>query len=69
MSPNAIRPLCLNTHTQPSHANILKQCRSVTKLSHLNARNLAHRKLNHDRGDDTKNASANHLRYKSNHLF
>ena len=65
VSPNVIRSLCLNTHTQPSHANILKPSRSVTKLS----RNSAHRKLKHDCGVDTKNVSANHLRYKSNHLW
>ena len=53
----------------PSYANIRKPSRSVTKLSHLKARNSAHQKLHHDRGVDTKNVSANHLRYKSNHLW
>ena len=42
---------------------------SVTKLSHLKARNSAHEKFHHDRGVDTKNVSANHLHYKSNHLW
>ena len=69
VSPNVIRSLRLNTHKQPSHANIRKPSRSVTKLSHLKARNSAHQKLHHDRGVDTKNVSANHLRYKSNHLW
>ena len=40
-----------------------------TKLSHLKARNSAHEKLHHDGGVDTKNVSANHLPYKSNHLW
>ena len=69
VSPNVIRSLRLNTLKQPSHANIRKPSRSVTKLSHLKARNSAHQKLHHDRGVDTKNVSANHLRYKSNHLW
>ena len=69
VSPNVIRSLRLNTHKQPSHANIRKPSCSVTKLSHLKARNSAHQKLHHDRGVDTKNVSANHLRYKSNHLW
>ena len=69
VSPNVIRSLHLNTHKQPSHAKIRKPSRSVTKLSHLKARNAAHQKLHHDRGVDTKNVSANHLRYKSNHLW
>ena len=69
VSPNVIRCLCLNTLKQPSHANIRKLSRSVTKLCHLKARNSAHQKLHHDRGADTKNALANHLRYKSNHLW
>ena len=68
VSPNVIRSLRLNTLKQPSHANIRKPSRSVTKLSHLKARNSAHQKLHHNRGVDTKNVSANHLRYKSNHL-
>ena len=68
VSPNVIRSLRLNTPKQPSHANIRKPSRSVTKLSHLKARNSAHQKLHHNRGVDTKNVSANHLRYKSNHL-
>ena len=42
VSPNVIRSLRLNTLKQPSHANILKPSRSVTKLSHLKARNSAH---------------------------
>ena len=70
-SPNVIGSLHLNTHKQPLPANIPKQSRSVTKLSHLKALNSAHQIL-HDRGDrgvDTKNVSANHLRYKSNHLW
>ena len=69
VSPNVIRSLRLNTLKQPSHANIRKPSRSVTKLSHLKARNSAHQKLHHDRGVDTKNVSANHLCYKSNHLW
>ena len=69
LSPNVIRSLCLNTHKQPSPANIRKPSRSVTKLSHLKAHNSAHQKLHHDRGVDTNNASANHLRYKSNHTW
>ena len=68
-SPNDIRSLRLNTLKQPSHANIRKPSRSVTKLSHLKARNSAHQKFHHDRGADIKNVSANHLRYKSNHLW
>ena len=36
---------------------------SVTKLSHLKARNSAHEKFHHDRGADTKNVSANHLHF------
>ena len=69
VSPSFIRSLRLNTHKQPSHANIRKPSRSVTKLSHLKARNSAHQKFHHDRGADIKNVSANHLRYKSNHLW
>ena len=69
MSPNVIRSLRLNTLKQPSHANIRKPSRSVTKLSHLKARSSAHQKLHHDRGADTRNVLANHLRYKSNHLW
>ena len=69
VSPNVIRSLRLNTLKQPSHANIRKPSRSVTKLSHLKARNSAHQKFHHDRGADIKNVSANHLRYKSNHLW
>ena len=48
---------------------------SVTKLSHLKARKSAHHdrimtaKLHHDRGLDTNNVSANHLCYKSNHIW
>ena len=59
----------LNTHKQLSHGNIRKPSRSVTRLSHLKARNSTHENLHHDRGVDTKNVSANHLRYKSNHLW
>ena len=69
VSPNVIGSLRLNNHKQTSLANIRKSSRSVTKLSHLKARNSAHQKLHHDRGVDTKNVSANHLRYKSNHLW
>ena len=69
VSPNVIRFLCLNTHNQPSHANIRKPSRCVTKLSHLEARNSARQKFHHDRSVDTKNVSTNHLRYKSNHLW
>ena len=61
VSPNVIRSLRLNTPKQPSHANIRKPSRSVTKLSHLKARNSAHQKLHHDRDVDTKNVSVNHL--------
>ena len=68
-SPNVIGSLHLNTHKQPSLANIRKQSRSVTKLSHLKALNSAHQILHHDRGVDTENVSGNHLRYKSNHLW
>ena len=42
VSPNVIRSLCLNNRKQPSHANIRKPSRSVTKLFHLRARNTAH---------------------------
>ena len=69
VSPNVIRSLRLNTHKRPSHANIHKPARSVTRLSHLKAHNSVHQKLHHDRGVDTKNVLANHLRYKSNHLW
>ena len=69
LSPNVIGTLYLNTHKQPSSANIRKPSRSVTKLSHLKARKSVHRKLHHDRGVDANNVSANHLRYKSNHLW
>ena len=69
LSPNIIVYLCLNTHKQSSPANIRKLSRSLTKLSHLKARNLAHQELHHDRGVDTKSVSANHVRYKSNHLW
>ena len=69
VSPNVIRSLRLNTHKQPSHANIRKPSCSVTKLSHLKARNSAHQKLHHDCGVDTKNILTSHLRYKSNHLW
>ena len=69
VSPNVIGSLHLNTHNQPSPANIRKPSRSVTKLCHLKVRNSVHQKLHHDRGVDTKNVSANHLRYKSNHLW
>ena len=61
VSPNVIRSLRLIAHKQPSHANIRKPSRSVTKLSHLKARNSAHQKLHHDRDVDTKNVSVNHL--------
>ena len=67
--PNVIRSLGLSTHKQLSHANIRKHSRSITKLSHLKARNSAHQKLHHDGGVDTKNVSENHLRFKSNHLW
>ena len=67
--PNVIRSLRLSTHKQLSHANRRKHSRSVTKLSHLKVRNSAHQKLHHDRGADTKSVSANHLRYKLNHLW
>ena len=53
LSPNIIVYLCLNTHKQSSPANIRKLSRSLTKLSHLKARHLAHQKLHHDRGVDT----------------
>ena len=69
VTPYVIRSLRLNTHKQPSHAKIRKSPRSITKLSHLKARNSAYQKLYHDRGVDTKNVSANHLCYKSNHLW
>ena len=69
LSLNVIRSLWLNTHNQPSPTNISKSSRSVTKLSHLKARKSAHQKLHHDCGDDTNNVSANHLRYKSIHLW
>ena len=69
VSPNVIRSLRLITHKEPSHPNIRKPSRSVTKLSHLKACNSAHQKLHHDRGVDTKSVSANHLRYNSNHLW
>ena len=69
VSPIVLGSLRLNTHKQPSPANIRKPPRSVTKLSHLKARNLSHQKLHHDRGVDTKNVSENHLRYKSIHLW
>ena len=69
VSPNVIGSLHLNTHNQPSPANIRKPSRSVTKLCHLKVRNSVHQKLHHDRGVDTKNVLANHLRYKSNHLW
>ena len=45
VSPNVIGSLRLNTHKQPSPANIRKPSRSVTKLSHLKARNLSHQKF------------------------
>ena len=69
VSPNVIRSLLLNSHKQPSYANIRKPSRSVSILSHLKARNSAHQKLHHDHGADTKNVLANHLRYKSDHLW
>ena len=59
----------LNTHKQPSPANICKPSCSVTKLSHSKAHKSAHKQLHHDRGVDTNNVSANHLRYKLNHLW
>ena len=46
-----------------------KPPRSTTKLSHSKARNSAYQKLYHDRDVDTKSVSANHLCYKSNHLW
>ena len=52
-----------------SPANICKPSCSVTKLSYLKAHNLSHQKLHNDHGVDTKNISANHLHYKSNHLW
>ena len=64
VSPNVIGSLHLNTHNQPSPANIRKPSRSVTKLCHLKVRNSVHQKLHHDCGVDTKNVLANHLRYK-----
>ena len=69
VSLNVIGSLHLNTHKQQSPANIHKPSRSVTKLSCLKARNLSHQKLHHDRGVGSKNVLANHLRYKSNHLW
>ena len=69
VSPNVIRSFCLSTYKQPSYANLCKPSRSVTKLSHLEFRNSAHQKLHHDHGVDTKNVSANHLRYKQNHFW
>ena len=68
-SPNVIRSLHLNTHKQPSTANIRKPSSSLTKLFHLKTHNSAHQKLYHDRGVDTKNILANHLRYKLDHLW
>ena len=62
VSPNVISSLRLNTHNQPSHANIRKPSRCVTKLSHLEDRNSARQKFHHDRSVDTKNVSTNHLR-------
>ena len=67
-SPNVIGSLRLNTHKQPSPANICKPSRSFTKLTQLKVCNSAHQKFHHDHGVDTKNVSENHLRYKSNHL-
>ena len=64
VSPNVIGSLHLNTHNQPLPTNIRKPSRSVTKLCHLKVRNSVHQKLHHDRGVDTKNVLANHLRYK-----
>ena len=55
VSPNVIGALHLNTHKQPSPANICKPSCSVTKLSHLKTCNSAHQKLHHDCGVDTKN--------------
>ena len=69
LSPNVIWSLCLNTHKQPWTANIHKPSRSVTKLSQLKAQNSAHQKLHYDRGIDTNNVSANHLRCKSNQIW
>ena len=69
LSQNVIRSLRLNTHKQPSPANIHKPSRNVTKLSHLKTHNPAHQKLLHDGGAYTKNVSANHLRYKWNLLW
>ena len=46
-----------------------KAPRSITKLSHLKARNTEKQKLYHDRDGDTKNVPANHWCYKSNHLW
>ena len=69
VSPNVIGSLRLNTHKQQSPANKRKPSRSVAKLSHLKACNLSHQKLHHNRGVDSKNVLANHLCYKSNHLW
>ena len=55
VSPNVIGSLHLNTHKQPSPANICKPSCSVTKLSHLKTCNSAHQKLHQDCGVDTKN--------------
>ena len=68
LSPNIVGSLHFNTHKKPSPANIGKPSQSVTNLFHLKACNSAQQKLHHDHDVYTKNVSANHLRYKSNHL-
>ena len=65
LPPNIIGSSCLNTHKQQSPANIRKPSHSAPKLSHLEARKSAHQKLNHDRGVDTNNLSANHFYFYS----
>ena len=42
LSPNVMGSLRVNTHKQPSPADIRKPSRRVTRLSHLKARNSAH---------------------------
>ena len=69
VSTNVIRSSRLNTRKQPSHTNMCEPSYSVTKLSHLKARNSAHQKLHHDCGNDTKIVRSNYLRYKLNHLW
>ena len=67
-SLNVIRSLCLHLRKKPSSISTHKPFSSVIKLSYLETRNRAHRKLQHDDDVNTDAVLENHLHCKSNLL-